>query len=539
MFKVIIIDDEPMIRQGIRTMINWQEHGCEVCAEAQDGVEGLEKIKEFAPEIIITDIRMPEMDGLAMIREAKSLIPGSKVIILTGFRDFDYVYEALKIGAFGFILKPTKISELNSLITRAVTELRFAVARDEEIAKLRSLFEKNIPVLREKLLYEMMYGMKDKSGDLEGRMRLFNLNIEKFIMLLVQCEPGEEVNTLSPYDRHVYQFGVIKSFEEIFAPSFSVMSIPVNDTDSVFIINLPERAGDVNSVINDKCQQLQEMVAQCFNMVLTIAVSTVAQSSAEIHAKFNECHQALDYKHYAGSGSIIYYGDLNSFFRYDDFSDLKQIQQQLLDGVKAGNEEVTKSKLDEMSAYFKKGVKNGSDWIKSYFSSLLTEINNIRLSVIAADNERNEEISGSMESLNRMIHDAEDTESLEGILREAALRVAERINRYNNKSIKLIVKKAIEYIHENYREQLTLNDIASHVYVSPSYVSRMFGREVGKNFVDYLNEVRIEKAKELLNDVRYKTYEIADKVGIQDARYFSRLFKKYTGKTPTEYRESL
>ena len=539
MFKVMIIDDEPMIRQGIRTMVNWQELGCEVCSEALDGIDGLEKIKTCRPEIVITDIRMPEMDGLTMIKEAKELIPDSKIIILTGFRDFDYVYEALKIGAFGFILKPTKISELNSLITRAVTELRFSVDKEEEIKKLRSLFEKNIPVLREKLLYELMYGMKDKTGDIEGRMKLFNIEINRFIMLQVQCEIDGELVTLSPYDRHVYQFGIINSVEEIFSSSFKVLSIPVNDMDSVFILNLPDKIGDIPSVINEKCQQLQEMVTRCFNMVLTIAVSTVALSNKDIHNKFNECNQALDYKHYAGSGSIIQYGDLNSFFRYDDFFDLKAIQQQLMDSVKAGNVENTRESLDEIAAYFKQDTKSSSAWVRTYFKSLLAEINNIRLSVLAVDNEKNEEISNSMESLNKMIYTAEDPASLIEIMRDAAVRVTERINRYNNKSIKLIVKKAIEYIHEHYREQLTLNDIAAHVYVSPSYVSRMFGREVGKNFVDFLNEVRIEKAKELLSDVRYKTYEIADRVGIQDARYFSRLFKKYTGKTPTEFREGI
>lgn len=97
MFKVMIIDDEPMIRKGIRTMVNWKEHDCEVCDEASDGVEGIEKIKACLPDIIVTDIRMPEMDGLTMIKEVKEMIPNSKIIILTGFRDFDYVYEALRI----------------------------------------------------------------------------------------------------------------------------------------------------------------------------------------------------------------------------------------------------------------------------------------------------------------------------------------------------------------------------------------------------------------------------------------------------------
>lgn len=123
------------------------------------------------------------------------------------------------------------------------------------------------------------------------------------------------------------------------------------------------------------------------------------------------------------------------------------------------------------------------------------------------------------------------------LLEESARSVVTKVNNYNNKSIKLILRKAVEYIHEHYHEQITLNEVAEHTFVSTYYISRMFKKEMGKNFVDYLNELRMEKARELLKDVRYKTYEVAEKVGIPDAHYFSRLFKKYVGMTPTEYRE--
>jgi len=539
MFKVMIIDDEPMIRKGIRTMVNWKEHDCEVADEASDGVEGIEKIKACLPDIIITDIRMPEMDGLTMIREVKALIPHSKIIILTGFRDFDYVYEAIQVGAFGFTLKPSKISELDALISRAVTELRFSLKREEEIQKLRLLLEKHMPILREKLLYELLYGYKDINGDIEGRMKLFNLEINHFLMLMVVCETGEELNRMNAYDRHVYQFGVIKSVEEIFGPSFKLLSIPCNDMDSVFILNIPENPGDFMTLINEKCLQLQEMVSQCFNMVLTIAISSDGDSSADIHNKFNECLQALSYKHYAGSGSVIHFADLNSFFHCNDNPDIRIVQDKLLEQIKSGNEEGTRAALKELSECFERHAIREPESVKGYIKSLLNEINTIRLSVMAVDSDRGEETPYNLEGLYRIIDTADEISSMIEIFSEAAQRVTSRINRYNTRSIKQIIKKAMAYIQEHYQEQLTLNDIASHVYVSPSYVSRMFSRELNKNFVEYINEVRIEKAKELLRDVRYKTYEIADRVGIQDARYFSRLFKKHTGMTPTEYRDSL
>lgn len=539
MFKVMIIDDEPMIRKGIRTMVNWKEHDCEVVDEASDGVEGIDKIRACLPDIIITDIRMPEMDGLTMIKEVKALIPHSKIIILTGFRDFDYVYEAIQVGAFGFTLKPSKIAELDALISRAVTELRFSMKREEEIQKLRLLLERNMPILREKLLFELLYGYKDINGDIEGRMKLFNLEINHFLMMMVVCETGEEHHTMNAYDRHVYQFGVIKSVEEIFGTSFRLLSIPCNDKDSVFILSIPEKHGDYMNTINEKCLQLQEMVRQCFNMVLTIAISSDGNSSAEIHSKYNECLQALSYKHYAGAGSVIQFADLNSFFHCNDNPDIRGVQDRLMEQIKSGNEEGTRDALKELSACFERHAIKNPESVKGYFKSLLNEINTIRLSVMAVDSDRGDETPYNLEGLYRIIDTAVDINSMIEIFSEAAQRVTGRINRYNTRSIKQIIKKAMAYIQEHYQEQLTLNDIASHVYVSPSYVSRMFSRELNKNFVDYINEVRIEKAKELLRDVRYKTYEIADRVGIQDARYFSRLFKKHTNMTPTEYRDSL
>ena len=154
MFKVIIIDDEPIIRKGLKNIINWKQFDCTVCAEASDGEEGKQLIEAHRPDILITDIRMPEMDGLNMIRDVKSYIPNCKIIILTGYRDFDYVQEAIKLGAFDFVLKPSKIEELAAVVKRAVEELKYQRNRAEEMDKLKRLFEQNIPVLREKFLYD-------------------------------------------------------------------------------------------------------------------------------------------------------------------------------------------------------------------------------------------------------------------------------------------------------------------------------------------------------------------------------------------------
>ncbi|HEY8500343.1 MAG TPA: response regulator, partial [Clostridia bacterium] len=175
MFKVIIIDDEPIIRKGLKNIINWKQFGCTVCAEASDGEEGKHLIEVHHPDILITDIRMPEMDGLNMIRDVKSCIPNCKIIILTGYRDFDYVQEAIKLGAFDFVLKPSRIEELAAVVRRAVDELKCQRNRAEEMDKLRRLFEQNIPVLREKFLYDVLYEINTNSDDITARVSLLGI----------------------------------------------------------------------------------------------------------------------------------------------------------------------------------------------------------------------------------------------------------------------------------------------------------------------------------------------------------------------------
>ncbi|HHY64506.1 MAG TPA: response regulator [Clostridiaceae bacterium] len=123
LFKVVIIDDEPIIRKGLSKIINWSQFSCEISGEASDGASGLELIKQVKPDILLTDIRMPKVDGLTMIRQAKEIVPDCIIIILTGYRDFNYAQEAIRLGAFDFILKPTKIEELTEVIVRAVKEI--------------------------------------------------------------------------------------------------------------------------------------------------------------------------------------------------------------------------------------------------------------------------------------------------------------------------------------------------------------------------------------------------------------------------------
>lgn len=537
MFKVMIIDDEPIIRKGLKNIINWKNFDCVVCGEAADGLDGGELIREQLPDIIITDIRMPEVDGLTMLRDIRGMVPDSKVIILTGHRDFDYVHEALKLDAFDFILKPSKIEELTAVIARAVKELRFQKERAEEFEKLKRMFNQNIPILREKLLYDVIYEINTNEAEILEKMDLFGIKISRFMLLIVQNDAEDTENReLSQYDRHLYQFGIINTFEEVFSDTFKVISIPLNDMGIAFISMPVDDNASFAGSIDKKCSYLQEIIRNCFGFTVTIAVSSEGCGPMQLPLRLKECRESLEHKFYLGNNSVIFHSDVSTFFKYDDHSILEKLQKALLEGIKSGNEVSVKNKLGDIFSYVKDVELVGREYIRNFYWNTISSINNIRMSIPSADAEKKTE-GRQLSGLYGLLEKCCGIIELNTILEEAALSVVLKVNSYNNKSIKLILRKAVEYLQSHYSEQVTLNEVAEFSYVSTYYISRMFKREMGINFVDYLNEIRIEKAKELLKDIKYKTYEVAESVGIPDAHYFSRLFKKHVGLTPTEYRE--
>jgi len=537
MFKVLLIDDEPIIRKGLRNIINWQSFGCEVCGEAADGHDGKEMIEELRPDIIITDIRMPETDGLTMLREIKSAVPDSKIIILTGHRDFDYVHEALKIGAFDFLLKPSKIEELTSVISRAVKELKFQNERAEEFEKLNELFLENISVLREKLLYDIIYEINTNEADIKQKLELFKVESGDFYMMVVHNDSEEnENNNISQYDRHLYQFGIINTFKEIFSDKFNVIQITLDNFGIAFVVMPLGDKENSMELINKKCAYLQEIISNCFSCTITIAISSEGSDFIELPEKFSECRQALEHKFYMGSNSIIFHSDVNTFFKYDDHSMLEKLQKALIEGVRSGNELAVSERLKDIHSYFEKIEPTKANFIKNFCWNTVSSINNIRISLSDKEGDKKQDYH-ELNGLYGLIEKCDNRQELFTLLDESARSVSQKVNSYNNRSIKLVLRKAVDFLHAHYHEQISLNEVAEHAFVSTYYISRMFKRETGKNFVDYLNDIRIEKAKELLKDVSLKNYEVAEKVGIPDAHYFSRLFKKHVGLTPTEFRE--
>ena len=535
MFKVLIIDDEPMIRKGLIKVVPWEKLDCCVCGEASDGVEGLEMITEYKPDILFADINMPEINGLDMIKEAKSIIPNCKFIILSGYREFTYMQEALRLGAFEYLLKPSNVEHICEVVKRAVMELKYQSDYQMEINKLRKNFEESIPILKEKLLYDVIYQININEEDINENFKLYGMDMSQFLMMVIELDG--DIKQKEPYQRKLEQLGLIKTVEELFNDIYQVEKVILNNEQIAFVIYPIEGKPFIEESVHQKLGSIQSLIKSCFDFTVTIAISTLGKDVNELYHKFQECKKALSYRFYMGQGSIILYGDLSNFYQKQDEQSLfGGLDNELCNAIKTGNEEAVKKILDYIGEKVF-SINMEPELIKTSYWNLIYEINLIQLSIKNAEKEENE-IHNDISGVYKLIDQATQIRELQGLLWKVSIGVVERINEYNKKNINQILQNAIEYIKKNYSTSITLNELAEHTYVSSYYLSRMFKKELGKNFVEYLNEIRIEKAKELLKDNRYKTYEIAELVGIQDSHYFSKIFKKYVNMTPTEYKES-
>ena len=525
MYKVLLIDDEPIIRKGLKNTIPWESYGCGVCGEAADGIEGLEKIKDLKPEIIITDIRMPGMNGLDMIENIHEIVPGSKVIILTGYRDFEYAKKAIQVGAFDFLLKPSDLDAMGKSIQRAVAAVDFARRRQKVLDDMKRLVNQNMPVIREKVLYDILQGLIVEPRELTERTRQFDLSLDRFTIALVevdQIQNGEDGQ--SGYNRQAYQYGIMSTFEEMLGSEFTVFSVGISQNQTAFIIH-PQEIREYLEKLEAQCNELQQMILNSFGVGISIALSAEGNGLSELHERFTEAKRAIAYKSYLGNNAIILFSDLEPFYKSQDHAQIEGIRKLLFDAIDTGSKNLVEERMVTFCSLLE--AEEGMDE-ESRKGCVADTIKALVM--------RSKDVPLDLKEI--LPAEKEPVEIWEKALMDASLKVVESIHQYNYKGFKLIMQKSIEYLHENFHQQILLKDVAEHVYVSPYYVSRMFKKETGKTFTEFLNEIRINRAEELLKDPQFKTYEVAEMVGIPDPHYFSRLFKKIKGIPPTAYRDS-
>jgi len=532
MYKILIVDDEPVVRNGIKNTIDWNGAGFEFVGDCEDGREAMKMVDALQPDVVLTDIYMPFVDGLELARYISEKYPHIKVIILTGYDDFEYAQQAVKLKVYDFLLKPITANELRKILEKVKNDLDTEVKKAEELKKLKLQLRESMPLLRERFLERLVLGQL-RTGELEEKLNLFGINFEgsEFITLAVDIdEYGKLGKMQQEAEDELLLFAVFNISEEIVTRERSGIVFQ-NRNNNIVIILSGRNSLSVKETAIRLADEIRQAVENFLGFTVTIGIGVVCSSLMDLNHSYKGSLSALDYRFVLGKNKVINITDMEH--NDTEFSLHKmQWEKKITSLLKVG----TSKEIDEAVETVIKNLKDSLMPVRRcyiYIQQIITSIINTIDELGIDENEVFEGKNPFMEVYRFKTLDEMDL-WLKKICMKSAKAIVDKRSDYS----KVQVERAIEFIKQNYNDAgISLNSVCKHLFISVSYFSLIFKNNTGKTFIEYLTSIRIEKAMELLKTTNLRSYEISKRVGYDDPHYFSSIFKKETGMSPTEYRE--
>lgn len=537
MLKIFLVEDEFVVREGIKNNIDWAKEGFIFSGEAADGELAFPLIQAEQPDIIITDIKMPFMNGLDLSRLVIKALPQSKIIILSGHEEFSYAQEAIKIGVTEYLLKPIKGAELVKVVKRIGQQI---LAEREE-----------------RINYER-YKLEMEENETEIKRRLFNDMVSGNLSIAKVLEKGKEYGlelSAKFYQILLFKYN-INNKDEIYSHEILELEKEINSINSRYdnIIMFDRAIEGVAFLIKGDSSEhfdttreafisgLKEIMAKYPQVRYFGGIGTQVDRLTALSQCYENAARAFSYRFIFENNDIINSNQISSFRQQDDDDNvLSELELESLDLKKA--EAFLKSgEADEITYFIDEFlISIGSASEKSFLFKQYI-IMNIYFTVVAFLKEIGshditiEEPFKGLEGIKEMYYNNQKAKDY--IFRIFSVAI-ERRDTLRNKRYHRIIDQAKEYINEHFAdEDISLNETAAYVNLSPSHFSSVFSKETGKSFIRYLTDLRMSKAREMLKCTDMLISDISMAVGYKDSHYFSYLFKKAHSCSPMQYRTS-
>ncbi|GGH12191.1 response regulator [Paenibacillus segetis] len=529
MKKVLLVDDEILIRETIRDCIHWEKEGFLYCGDASDGEVALPMIEQMKPDILITDIKMPFMNGLELCTIVRRAMPEIKIIILSGHGEFEYARAALSMDIEEYCLKPISSSDLIGLLHRVSEKIDRERSEKEHIEQLKQSENERKSLTFDKLLNDLCSGFLTTTEAIHAASILsIPLIARYYAVAVIDIRCSED---LSPFDPQVSDTIAEESLilQQTFTTNHAdVLEFKPSRTKSVWIIK-----GDSQEALEGYLESLhviqENSYKQSRNFTISVGIGSIQDRIQGIHISFLDAEEDMYWQRLSRQNSQNLWEANRSSMNQNIFLDRNVI----IGFLKVGSPSQTQSFIRNFAA----GLEQ-IDWNSSLTGYYI--LNDITLGVFRTA----EELYRSPEGTEAILHDFQ--KSIESIrtweeVCTYLIKLVEQFWLWRSKSSDRyadLLIKVKEYIQANYNKNyISLQDAAEYVNVSPSHLSKIFSQETGQTFIDYLTQKRIRRAMELLQSTQARTYEVAFQVGYNDAHYFSNLFKRITGMTTTEFRK--
>ena len=535
MYKILIVDDEAVVREGIRDNIDWYDLGFECIGDCANGCEAMEFIDKGQPDVVLTDICMPFVDGLELTRNISDKFPHIKVIILTGYDEFEYAQQAIRLKAYDFLLKPITASELRKIISKIKNDLDEEAKKADDLTRLKMQLRESLPLVRERFLNRLVSGYL-RAGELNSKIEFLGLNFKYkyFRAMSVDIDDYGEFTKFHPgTDDELLMFAVYNVCDELVARENSSGIVFQSRNDRTIIIIPGDDEHELREISMRLSESIRQSIEKYLKFTVTIGLGVLCSRPCDLVHSYKGAVSALDYRFILGKNRVIDIADMEQSSTRYHFHKM-QWEKRLNSAIKIG----TTSEIDEVVEFIIKDLKNSFTPVERCYIHIQQIITSIINTIDELGMDENEVFINH--SPFTEVYNFKTLDEIEAWLKNLSKKAAGYILDRRKDYSKVQVMKAEEFIQQNYSdEKISLNTVCGHLFISTSYFSLIFKNHTGQTFVEYLTRIRVEKAKELLQNTALKTYEISGKVGYSDPHYFSLIFKKATGRTPTEYREKM
>lgn len=544
MLKIFLAEDEVVVRETIKRMIPWEELGFELVGEAADGEMALPLLIRQQPDLLITDIKMPFMDGLTLARLAKKEIPGLKVVILSGYDDFNYAKQAIGIGVEDYLLKPiTK----NALIER-LSEIRSRYEHEKTQKEYYEKFQREMQAYEKNSSRDFFEALVDGSMDMMEvykRAEKLGLDIvaEAYNVLIFTMNCDEDFSGQRD-EYSSWEAESLELLENFFAGHSSAMLFRSNIFSyGVLLKGQRETIEENTRACVDEIRKI--LSRQDGRREWFLAVGQSVERLSQIQKSYHTASRAFSQR-YLYDENILYYDEMETMEHPGGQAETEDNAYLQKVDVNALNPAI-------LQKFLSNGLQEETEnFVKDYFYAIGQEpmeslvfrnyvILNVRFSVISF-------IKGlgcdtnEMESADTEEVLAESGKNMESAIAYAKKMISQAIgirDQNSGNKNRSILKTAVDFIDSHYMdEEISLNTVANVANVSSNHFSALFSQNMGQTFIEYLTTLRMNKAKELLRCTGMRSSEIAGEIGYKDAHYFSYLFKKTQGMTPSDYRKA-
>ncbi len=533
--KVFLVEDEYVVREGIKNKIDWEGNGYEFVGEAGDGEQAYARIKKLSPDIVITDIRMPFMDGLELTRLIRESLPDTSVIILSGFGEFEYAKEGIQLGVAEYLLKPINSDDL----TAAINRVRDKVINDRQQKSLLRKYELEMgegnPGER-KEFFTYLVSENPRFTEVIEKAKVLSMDLTASVYNMILFKAYATNHEYDEYSKSVN--AVNESVSSLEGRNDGRIRIFDRGLEGQVILCMGDSAEDLEKLMEEITSELSDICKTYDNVRYFGGIGCTVERVTELRTTFGRASHAFAHRYLSDKNMFLWDTDIENRDGAEEKTDNISLGDLTPGGfdkarievfLKTGNREETEIFIDEFLDSSGVDMMH-SDLIRQY---LIMDTFFCVQRFVEMLGKGKEEIP-ALESSDVLGFDKKQSRDYIVSIINKAIELREGVSNSRHKGA---VEEAIRYMEENFADpDLSLNSVAAYSNFSPNYMSMVFAQETGQTFVKYLTDFRMNKAKELLRCTSKSGSDISYDVGYKDPHYFSYLFKRTQGMTPTQYR---